>query len=477
MLFSSYVFPAFILVFFLLWPLFRGHATARWAFISAFSLIFLAWCDPRLAFLALACGCVTYVCGRAITARPALGGLLLALSLVVNLGMFAAYRFHWLAPILGAFGISDAPIPLAAPFGILFFLLQSAAYSIDLRRGRIAPARNLLHFLAFQLLFPAALTGPIARPGRLLPQLLNVPRVDEAARWRGARFMILGWFLAGAVAANLSVSVADAFNAVQPADSWSFWWGVSASIGFQAYAVYHGYSLIGRGLAAWMGLDLPRNFNHPFAAASFASFWSRWNRSLVAWVRVYLEAPLGIRLGHRARPWVFPVLLPVVGLAYGSGWNFALWGLLHALALGFERISRWPVRLARLPGGRLAATGMVFLMVTALWVVFRVQDLGKAGSILACMFGFSGDRPHNGWFWATFKSLPFLAMVAAYEAKALAPRGIFGSGSALARLRFPGLKALEPALEPVFWAVLLAMAIYLRGPGADLSVLTHSLLN
>ena len=41
------------------------------------------------------------------------------------------------------------------------------------------------------------------------------------------------------------------------------------------------------GIAKIMGLDLPRNFDHPYLSLSMTEFWRRWHITLGNWFKEY----------------------------------------------------------------------------------------------------------------------------------------------------------------------------------------------
>jgi alginate O-acetyltransferase complex protein AlgI len=61
----------------------------------------------------------------------------------------------------------------------------------------------------------------------------------------------------------------------------------------QIYCDFSAYPDIARGSAKLIGVDLIRNFNTPYFAASPTDFWRRLDISLSTWLRDYLYIPLG----------------------------------------------------------------------------------------------------------------------------------------------------------------------------------------
>ena len=107
----------------------------------------------------------------------------------------------------------------------------------------------------------------------------------------------------------------------------------------QIYCDFSAYTDIARGSAKLIGVDLVRNFNTPYFAASPIEFWHRWHISLSTWLRDYLYIPLG---GNRHGHWMeyrnIMITMALGGLWHGAGALFILWGIWHGLMLVLYRV-------------------------------------------------------------------------------------------------------------------------------------------
>jgi alginate O-acetyltransferase complex protein AlgI len=151
----------------------------------------------------------------------------------------------------------------------------------------------------------------------------------------------------------------------------------------QIYCDFSGYTDIAIGLALLMGYVFPRNFHSPYRASSFRDFWRRWHMTLSRYLRDFLYIPLGGNRGGKwgtARNLMLTMLLG--GLWHGAAWGFVLWGGLHGLYLGAERILRG--RFKPLPTwlGWLVVLNLVVLA----WIPFRAPDLGLASTFFGRLF-------------------------------------------------------------------------------------------
>ena len=163
----------------------------------------------------------------------------------------------------------------------------------------------------------------------------------------------------------------------------------------QIYCDFSGYTDIARGVSRIMGIELIRNFDHPYNARSVGEFWTRWHISLSSWFRDYVYIPLG---GNRVPRLVWARNILVVfllsGLWHGANWTFVIWGLLHGsyILIGHATeplrrvISRFS-GLARVPEAHSALQVLItFHLVTFAWIFFRANDVDDAFYVITHMF-------------------------------------------------------------------------------------------
>lgn len=465
MLFNSFVFIVFAILFFSLWPLMRRRHNLRWAYLIIASFIFYGWWDWRFLFLIIASGTIDYWAGLQMKAHPNHRRLFLVLSIIGNVGSLMIFKYSgFVAENIDAFfstfgydvGLrSRVPdFMLILPVGISFYTFQSMSYTFDVYRGQLRPTKNVLHFFAYLAMFPQLVAGPIIRARDLLPQLKEYHRTPEQKRWSGLKLIAMGYFKKVVIADNLAPFVTAAFSAAPPSDSSSYWWIVITAFAFQIYFDFSGYSDIARGLANWMGYDFMVNFNHPYKAASFREFWNRWHISLSTWFRDYVYFSLGgSRLGKWRAHVNMWVTMVVSGLWHGAAWNFVIWGGLHAWFLSVERITKWPKLLKGIVGGRMLVSLFLIVQVWVAWVFFRAESLDQALYVVKTMFNFGGALD----FGLRHNSMIFLAAA------------IVGELFVYLRLNEKQLipSMWQSRLKPVLWALVIVACIYLRGPGSE----------
>jgi len=464
MQFNSLVFIIFGAVFFAAWPVFRTRRNPRWIFLVTASFIFYGWWDWRFLFLIMASGLIDFFAGLGIERLPRRKKLLLVLSILGNVG--SLFIFKYLGFVTGTFNSlmslagGDVRLPAAdliLPVGISFYTFQSMSYTIDIYRGRLHPTRNVFHFFAYLSLFPQLVAGPIVRARDLLPQLESAGPLTEQQRWDGLKLIVFGYFKKVVVADTLAASVNVAFAASTPADSACYWWIIMIMFAFQILCDFSGYSDIARGLGKWMGYEFPLNFDHPYTAGSFREFWQKWHISLSTWFRDYVYIPLGgSRSGAGRAHATMWVTMLISGLWHGAAWHFVLWAALHSFYLSIERLTNWPAKLAKLPGGRHLAPLAVFILTVMAWVFFRAQDFGQASVVFARMFNFLAFDSALAHKLIDNNAINVLLIMIGYEL--VVHFGKNRSGATPANPR------IMRVLEPVGIAVLILVCVFMRAP-------------
>ena len=407
MLFNSIDFALFLPVVFLLyWKVFNRSIRIQNLFLLFASVIFYAWWDWRFLSLVFFSAAVDFQVGKAMerSGTPRMRKLLLAISLVANLGMLGFFKYYdfFVVNFNDAFTLLGMPIglrtlSLVLPVGISFYTFQTLSYTIDLYRRNIKASHDPVAFSAFVLFFPQLVAGPIERASALLPQFHRERTFDIAKARDGLRQILWGLFKKVVVADNCARYVNDAYAAPDLMDGSTM---VLATIlfAFQIYGDFSGYSDMAIGTARLMGFDLMRNFAYPYFSRDIAEFWRRWHISLNSWFRDYLYIPLGGNRGSKFKRIRNSIIVfAVSGFWHGAEWTFLVWGLLNALYFvphlitGSKRHKLDVVAQGSwLPSLRDAYDMLfTFTLVCIAWVFFRADNLTAAVGIFKSIFSSS----------------------------------------------------------------------------------------
>jgi alginate O-acetyltransferase complex protein AlgI len=419
MLFCSQAFLYFFAALLLIYWLMPWRQPRLWLLLAASFYFYAVW----NAWLALLIGVTTVMdyllaLGMERCTSPRRRQMLLAVSLIVNLGVLAYFKYanfflQSLNDVLLALGspLWFNTLRVILPIGISFYTFEAINYTVDVYRRKLPAERNLGHFMLFILFFPHLVAGPIVRARDFLPQIRRRKRFSSPRMHLGAQFFLLGLLKKLAIADRMALYVDPVFadpHAYSAAPV-----GLAAiAYALQVYCDFSGYSDMAIGTAHMLGYKLAPNFNIPYAALSISEFWRRWHISLSSWLRDYLYIPLG---GSRGGAWrTYRNLLLTMtlgGLWHGASWNYVLFGVLQGLLLInhklFQRFCasrpRWELLLQSLPGMLLRLL-MTFGTFCLTLVVFRAPTVAVAASVLGRLASFTAlpaatPMPNTGIYW------------------------------------------------------------------------------
>jgi len=407
MLFNSIEFALFLpLVFVLYWYVANKNLKLQNLLIVAASFFFYGWWDWRFLGLLLFSSLVDYSVGLALMHQEdqKKRRLFLTLSILVNLGMLAFFKYFnfFVDSFTQAFSFLGHPIEartlnIVLPVGISFYTFQTLSYGIDVYRRKLEPTKDLVAFLAFVSFFPQLVAGPIERASHLLPQFYVKRKFDYAKAVDGLRQMLWGLFKKMVIADNCAEYVSKVFDDYATLNGSTLFIGIFL-FALQIYCDFSGYSDMAIGTARLFGFSLMRNFAFPYFSRDIAEFWRRWHISLSTWFRDYVYIPLGGSHGNRSTIVRNTILVFVIsGFWHGANWTFIIWGLLNALYFlpllltNHNRSHRNTVAEGRLlPNFKeFIQMSFTFLLTMIAWVFFRATTVATALEYLTKMFSLS----------------------------------------------------------------------------------------
>ncbi|HEY5984312.1 MAG TPA: MBOAT family O-acyltransferase, partial [Anaerolineales bacterium] len=349
--------PAFLLLFLPVFVTAYLLGTYRLRIASGIigSVLFYAWGDLRHLPVILGLLLGTYGLSRLIDSRGDRHSAtwLVGAGIVANVGSMVAYRLV----ISGSY-----------PLGLSYLAFQSIAHLIEVKRTGMQDDRNLARFSFYLLLFPKILAGPITRYSQLRKEI-GILRPEPEQLADGLRRFIGGVAKKALLADTLERLVTPIFQLPSPTIPFSWAWLVLLAYAVQLFMDFSGYTDMAIGLGRMLGVTFPENFNYPYAARSVADFWRRWHISLANWFRDFVFFPLERRrLPYIGQPLNLILVFLLVGLWHGLTRNFAIWGLIHGVAIAFESTPLGR-RFTRLPAG----LGNFYTLSVVLlgWVFFR----------------------------------------------------------------------------------------------------------
>ncbi len=396
MLFNSAEFLVFLLVTWLAyWTL--PWLWVRRAVLIVASAVFYAWWDYRFLALLAYVTLVAYLAGQAVHRWPARGKLIVGLTLLLQLGQLAIFKYAnfflaAVADVAHLLGLrhSAPQLSILLPIGVSFYTFHGISYVVDVYRKKLPRPLGLSVVALYIVFFPQLVAGPIVRADVFIPQTERPARLDSRDWIVALKLIIIGLICKSVFADRLSPLVDPIFETPAKFDNRTL---ISGALGFysQIYFDFVGYSTMAIGLSRLFGFKLPRNFDFPYRSTSITEFWRRWHISLSSWLRDYLYIPLGGNRSGTLKQYrnLFLTML-LGGLWHGASYNFLLWGAAHGLALGAHKLFRarapqlfrtGPARYAWLP----LAWALTQAFVLLAWVPFRAASFQDTRAIWSAL--------------------------------------------------------------------------------------------
>ena len=394
-------------------PNYRLRVT--WMLLSSY-MFYMYW-EPSYIILILGSTIVDFFTGRRIyeAKNKSTRKLFLSISLLLNLGLLFTFKYfnffsNFIWSLFPHFFPSEKPILLQVllPVGISFYTFQTMSYSIDIYKGDQKPERNPLTFALFVSYFPQLVAGPIERSKNLLPQISKSMRFNPDNLSYFFRMFLWGMFKKIVVADNLASYVDLVFGGSERHSSLTLLIG-SILFSAQIYCDFSGYSDIAIGTSRLFNIKLMDNFKTPYLAKSMGEHWQRWHISLSSWFRDYVYIPLGGSRGGSLKTFRnIMITFLVSGIWHGANWTFVLWGGIHGLFVGLEKIIN--VRL-KLPVF-LKILG-VFSVANFAFVFFRASDINHGLNFILRIFSFESGSIYK--VFELVKLLPSLFILAVID--------------------------------------------------------------
>ncbi len=363
------------------------------------SYIFYMWWDPRFIVLILTSTVADYFLGIWLEATSGpRKKVLLATSLVVNLGLLGFFKYYDF--FAGSLAVllhipkSSIVLQVVLPVGISFYTFASLSYTFDVYWGKMKAVRNPIDYALFIAFFPHLIAGPIIRARQFISQIWSW-RTPAAIVVQSGIILVLSGLLKKMVFADRFAVVSDSyFNDPMAHPGWLAAWSGCLAFFMQVFFDFSGYTDVARGCAKLLGFEFPLNFARPFLARNPPDLWQRWHITLSTWVRDYVFMPFS--RGKKGRLMLYRnmfVVMVLVGLWHGANWTFVAWGIYHGLLLiGYRLFDRAKVGTAidRVMKQRWFVPFSIGAMFTAFVfsaAFFRPKTLQTSGHVLSALLG------------------------------------------------------------------------------------------
>ncbi len=388
MLFNSFEFLIFFPVATVLFYLLPHNA--RWVMLLAAGCLFYCWFVPAYLLILFAIIIVDYISALLIEKSDQKKKWLIC-SLVANLGLLAFFKYYnFFAGNINKTDLASLPLfDIILPIGLSFHTFQAMSYTIEVYRGNIKAERHIGIYALYVLFYPQLVAGPIERPQHLLPQLHSTIKFNAQNILDGLRLMLWGFFKKLVIADKVALYVAIVFNHPKEYHAGNVIAGIFL-FSLQVYCDFSGYTDIARGAAKTMGYNLMINFNRPFFSSGIREFWRRWHISLSSWFRDYIFKPLGGSRGSKVKTTLsLFIVFGLSGFWHGAGFNFILWGVLHAVFVTCSFLF-FPATKKKYRWAGLLITN---ILVAYAFVFFRETSVSHGIEIIRSSFNFSNNIP------------------------------------------------------------------------------------
>lgn len=248
------------------------------------------------------------------------------------------------------FKFKKPDVSIILPLGISFYTFQAIGYIVDVHMGKVAAEKNPLRYALFISFFPQVVQGPIARYKDLAPQLGSEHKFDFRNIKFGFELMLYGLFKKLVLADRIAIVVSTTLG------DWSSFGRYELILAIvlysvQIYADFSGCMDIITGVAKMFGIDLSKNFDHPYFSKTIPEFWRRWHVSLGTWFKDYVFFPISVsgwcqKINIKTRKAfgaeagrIITGIIPITvvwfltGFWHGASWKFIAWGLYHGLLI------------------------------------------------------------------------------------------------------------------------------------------------
>ena len=245
----------------------------------------------------------------------------------------------------------------------------------------------------------------------------------------GLERVIIGFFKVNVVALILSIIQNHAILALsseQPLMTRAATGAIIAAT-YPVYLFFNfsGYTDIVIGIASFMRITLPENFNRPFSTDNFLEFWNHWHMTLSGWLKKYVYNPTLLSLMRRYSSekaelpigiFAFFLTFFLIGIWHGRTSEFLFYGLLLGLGVSVNKL--YQVKMAKALGKKgykalnqnflyqcvCKGLNFVFFAFYLLWFWSTWHEIGRMASIL------TGAAQSISWLMIFVSSALFLTL-------------------------------------------------------------------
>ena len=246
-------------------------------------------------------------------------------------------------------------LSIIVALGVSYYVFSLISYVTDVYRKKDTAEKNYFKFLLYVIYFPKILQGPIVKHKSIANELTAGHSFDGKLFVYGIEMMLWGFFKKMVIADRLVVFLNTTWGDLDTKPGVVVVFAGICSM-FQLYCDFSGCMDILGGVSRCFGIELTKNFNHPFLSQSGAEFWRRWHITLGEWFKDYVFMPISlgkkfVKMTKAVRnklgvPFsrVFSVAVPLLtvwlltGLWHNIRLEYLAWGVFWGVIIIIENI-------------------------------------------------------------------------------------------------------------------------------------------
>jgi alginate O-acetyltransferase complex protein AlgI len=172
--------------------------------------------------------------------------LLLAVSLVVNLGILGFFKYYdfFAGSLAGLLHIpkSSVVLQVVLPVGVSFYTFASLSYTFDVYWGKMKAVRNLIDYALFIAFFLHLIAGPIIRARQFISQIWSW-RAPAAIVVQSGIILVMSGLIKKMVFADRFAVVSNSyFNDPMAHPGWLAGWSGCLAFFMQVFFDFSGYT-------------------------------------------------------------------------------------------------------------------------------------------------------------------------------------------------------------------------------------------
>lgn len=292
---------------------------------------------------------------------------ILLLDFAINLGILCVIKYtdfilSGVSSVLGRFGLDwSKEFNFVLPLGISFYTFMVVGYILDIYWKRYRAETNYFKLALFTMYFPHIVQGPIGRYNKLSPQFFKDHPFDYDRVTKGFQLILWGYFEKMVISDRLQTFTNGALAKWDQITGFPLILAISL-FSIQMYLDWMGCMDIAHGVSEIFGINLDKNFWHPFFSKNMPEFWRRWHISLGAWFKDYLLYPVSMSAlckkinKFTRKKWgnqvsrSLSVVIPascvwiVTGVWHGAASCFVLWGIYHGILIVSSGLFEIPIQ-------------------------------------------------------------------------------------------------------------------------------------